>query len=223
MAVSELTLKQNERLAQADPQAVQWLASRMHIVLLKRRQTLGSQAASFAGLGLVLSGKLQALDLTLDGREVALQTTEAGQLFGEGNPFTPEAAPSLQWVAATACELAVLDARYCPELTDQPSLVLMLAKELARQHRDQMHWQKITNMGSITAKVCAWMLHESAENDVVKLPTHTELAWRLGTTRESVTRVLQRLQSQNALIRQGEHWQVAKPGFLRDLAAREDR
>ena len=223
MAVSELTLKQNERLAQADPQALQWLASRMQIVLLKRRQTLGLQASSFEGLGLVLTGKLQALDLTLDGREVALQTAEAGELFGEGNPFCPQVGPPLQWVAAVACELAVLDARYCAELTDQPSLVLMLAKELARQHRDQMHWQKVANMGSITAKVCAWLLHQSTKGAAIKLPTHTELAWRLGTTRESVTRVLQRLQSENIMKRQGENWRVEKPSFLRDLATREDR
>lgn len=223
MAVSELTLKQNALLAQADPADIAWLAGKMSIVLLKRRETLGIAKGPFVGLGLVLSGRLQALDLTLDGREVALQTAESGDLFGEENPFCLNENVQLQWVAAVATELAVLDGQYGAELKLHPSLVLILAEQLARQRRDQLQWQKIANMGSITAKVCALLIHQTANTSSFKMPTHSELAWRLGTSRESITRVLQRLQATGALKREGAHWLISKLGVLRDLATREDR
>ena len=55
------------------------------------------------------------------------------------------------------------------------------------------------------------------------MPTHAELAWRLNTTRETVTRVLQRLLTDGILSRDGDLWLIERPDLLSDLARGEDR
>jgi predicted transcriptional regulator len=41
------------------------------------------------------------------------------------------------------------------------------------------------------------------------VPTHAELAWHLNTTRESVTRVFQKLFSDGVIAREESGWRIA--------------
>ena len=56
-----------------------------------------------------------------------------------------------------------------------------------------------------------------------RVPAHAELAWRLNTTRETVTRVLQRLLTDGILRRDGDLWLIERRDLLSDLARGEDR
>jgi predicted transcriptional regulator len=48
------------------------------------------------------------------------------------------------------------------------------------------------------------------------------LGWRLNTTRETVTRVLQRLQQDGVVLREGELWRVRQAAALKRLAQAEN-
>jgi DNA-binding GntR family transcriptional regulator len=52
----------------------------------------------------------------------------------------------------------------------------------------------------------------------LQVPTHAELAWQLNTTRESVTRVMQKLLSDGVVVRESERWLIVQAEVLRDLA-----
>jgi len=83
----------------------------------------------------VLSGEVRISAPGVDGREIVLNTIEAGQVFGEialvdGGPRTAEAA------AATDCELLFLDRRdFLPFLENHPSLALALLLVVCRRLR----------------------------------------------------------------------------------------
>ena len=72
-----------------------------------------------------------------------------------------------------------------------------------------------------TARVCAWLLRASGTDGALQLPTHAELAWRLNTTRESITRVLQKLLTDQVLQRDGDWWRIQAPTTLQELARGE--
>ena len=85
MAIHHLALAPCGFFTNAPPAAVQFAASHMHLVHLKRREVLGDGKQPFNGLGVVLQGNLQAVDLTLDGREAALLTATLHETFGHAN------------------------------------------------------------------------------------------------------------------------------------------
>jgi CRP/FNR family transcriptional regulator, cyclic AMP receptor protein len=219
--VSALVLKQNAFFATLSQESLQWAADRMDIFSLKRRQALLSSGGPFKGLGMVLSGRMQAIELTMDGREVALKTIEQNGLFGQED-LLARAPLSLHWTAPASATVAVMGLKTAKELILQPEMLRALAADLAQQLNDQLQWQKILSANTVAAKLANWIVFSAGERKEVTLPTHAEVAWRLNTTRESVTRVLQRLQADGVLVREEGRWRIQKSAALKDLAKGDD-
>jgi len=106
-------------------------------------------------------------------------------------------------------------------LLEQPEIATCAARLLAQQVSDLLDMQKLQAIHSVNARVCAWLYRQCLRSALLRLPTHGELAVQLNTTRESVTRLLQRLQSDEVMRREGEFWQVLRPGVLQDWARGE--
>lgn len=220
MPVSELVLKNCQLFAHLPDTVIGEVAARMSILHLKRREVLLPNGQAFRGLGLVLQGRLQAIDYTLDGREVALSTIEANQTFGQASLIATRPV-QLTWMAVISSTLAVMPPQFALDLLRGPHMGFPVAAELAQQVCDFMSWQKILSIHPVSARVCAWILWEAADKDDLVIPTHAELAWRLSTTRESITRTLQRLQTEAVLERSGDAWHIRDRATLEELARGE--
>ena len=184
---------------------------------------MGDGTQPFNGLGVVLQGSLQALDLTLDGREAALMTVPLYETFGHANLLAARPV-ALTWVASSvSTTVAVMPSERAQELMQFPEVALGVARLLAQEVCELLGWQKIQSVHPVSARVCAWLQLQAKPGLALRLPTHAEIAWRLNTTRETVTRVLQRLLTDGVLLRDGEVWLVAQPTLLHDLARGEDR
>ena len=218
-----MTLTPCAFFSHASPAALQFAASRMALLHMRRREVLRPLDRPFHGLGVVLQGNLQALDLTLDGKEVGL--AQAGLHESFGHPLLLAERPiELTWVAGTsATTVAVMDRPDALELLAYPEMMAAVARLNAQQVCDLLRWQKIQAIHPVSARVSAWLLHETSSDASLHLPTHAEMAWRLNTTRESITRVLQKLLTEGVLRRDGDLWHILKPGILEDLARGEDR
>ena len=217
MPVSSLALRACALFAQAPDSVLEQASERMEIVHLKRREVLLSGNRPFSGLGLVLQGRVQAIDHTIDGREVALTTIEAGGVFGHANLMAPRPI-ELTWMAITPSTLAVMAPDDAMALFQHGQMSLHVDTDMAQQVCDFLGWQKILSVHPVGARLCTWLLWHSSGAELVSLHTHAELAWRLNTTRESVTRILQRLQADGILRREGELWRVVSRERLQELA-----
>jgi CRP-like cAMP-binding protein len=130
---------------------------------------------------------------------------------------------ALTWVAASPSTVAVMAPDAAMALFQHAQMSLHLAADMAQQVCEFLSWQKILSVHPVGARVCAWLLWNTTSSAVVAIHTHAELAWRLNTTRESITRILQRLQADGILRRDGEVWRVADADRLRELAQGETR
>ena len=223
MAVNLIALAPCGFFANASPAAVQFAAAHMQLVHLKRREVLGDGKSPFNGLGVVLQGSLQAVDLTLDGREAALLTVGLHETFGHANLLAAQPV-ALTWVATSpSTSVAIMPGDAAQSLMAYPEMALGTARLLAQDVCSFLGWQKIQAVHPVSARVCAWLQHQHATSPALRIPTHAELAWRLNTTRETVTRVLQRLLTDGILSRDGDLWLVARPDLLSDLARGEER
>lgn len=218
MPVLDLALRACSIFATLPDPVVQQAARDMDIVNLKRREVLVRGGRPFTGLGVVLQGRLQAMDRTLDGREVALQTIEEREAFGQAGLLARRPV-ALTWVADTPCAVAVMSAHQARALMETTGLGLMAARDLADQVNDQLGWQKLLAVTPISARVCAWACWASSDNSpTLAIPKHAELAWRLNTTRESITRTFQKLLADGLLARDGDTWRVADAQALAQMA-----
>jgi CRP-like cAMP-binding protein len=217
MPVLDLALRGCRLFATAPEDVVQQAAQGMDIVNLKRREVLMRGGRGFNGLGVVLQGRLQAMDRTLDGREVALQTIEEREAFGQAGLLARRPV-ELTWVAAAPSAVAVMSAEQARRLLESTALGLLTARDLADQVSDQLGWQKLLAVTPISARVCAWACWAAAGRQTLEIPKHAELAWRLNTTRESITRTFQKLLADGLLARDGETWLIADAPALAQMA-----
>ena len=222
MPVSELALRGCSLFARAPDDLVKQASGEMEIVHLKRREVLHPHGRAFRGLGVVLQGRIQAIDQTLDGREVALQTVDAGEAFGQVDLLAPQPV-QMVWMASTPSAVAVLEADKALALMEQAPMGLLAARALAGQVSEFMSWQKILSVTPISSRVCAWVCWAAAGHDQIEIPKHSELAWRLNTTRESITRTFQKLQADGLMQRDDPLWRILKPQALALLALGENK
>ena len=202
MAIATITLAPCRLFANASTPALQYAAAHMQLHHLRKREVIAGGA--FDGLGVVLQGSVQAIDATLDGKEVALLSVSTHDSFGHQTLLAPNPI-ALTWVAtSSATTVALLERPQALELVQFPELVLLLQ-----------------SIHPISARVCAWLLRASGTDGALQLPTHAELAWRLNTTRESITRVLQKLLTDQVLQRDGDWWRIQAPTTLQELARGE--
>jgi CRP/FNR family cyclic AMP-dependent transcriptional regulator len=217
MPVLDFALRACRFFATAPDAVLQQAAQDMDIVNLKRREVLVRGGRPFNGLGVVLQGRLQAMDRTLDGREVALQTIDEREAFGQAGLLASRPV-DLTWVAAAPSAVAVMSADRARWLLETTVLGLMAARDLADQVNDQLGWQKLLAVTPISSRVCAWACWASTGRETLDIPKHAELAWRLNTTRESITRTFQKLLADGLLARDGEKWLIANAPALAQMA-----
>lgn len=222
MPVLELALRACRLFASAPEEVLRQASQDMDVLNLKRREVLGRAGRPFRGLGIVLQGRLQAMDRTIDGREVALQTIEEKETFGQAALLASRPL-DLVWVAATPCAVAVMSAEQAHRMLGAPEMALAAARDLADQVGEHLGWQKILAVTPITARVCAWACWAGAGATTLVIPKHAELAWRLNTTRESITRTFQKLLLDGLLERDGDTWRIADSSALEMMAMGESQ
>jgi len=177
----------------------------------KRELVLAKETPS-TGLIFLLEGRLQAIDFTLDGREVGLHFIEEGQYFGEisvldGLP------PSEVIIANKKSQVVVVPAREVRSLIfASPPAIEAITLGLTDRIRAQARQRQILGIINPLQRICALLQNLSNDSKsseaIFNAPTHQEIAIMVNLTRETVTRVFQVLQSQGVLARDGDDLRV---------------
>jgi CRP-like cAMP-binding protein len=204
------------------PEVLEQASQQMEIVQLRRREVLTYASKPFRGLGVVLQGRIQAIDQTLDGREVAMQTVETSEAFGQVNLLATQPI-QMVWIAAVSSSVALMSAETALRLFQNGSMSFAAARELADQVSESLGWQKINTVTPISARVCAWLFWSAGKSTLLDIPKHADLAWRLNTTRESITRTFQKLQADGLIQREDEQWRILNLAALENLAMGDAR
>jgi CRP/FNR family transcriptional regulator, cyclic AMP receptor protein len=190
---------------------------------VERREVVVKRGDVLPALGFLIEGRLQAVDFTLDGREVGLHFVEGGDYFGEMSIIDGQPAPEYV-IAVAPSRVVFLDRERARELMfASPGAAQAVAERLAQRLRRASQQRAVLALPSSFQRVCAQLgllVESSADGrSVIPLPpTHQEIAIMVNTSRETVTRTLQFLQSLQVVVRVGGALQVDKPQTLKDAA-----
>ena len=173
-------------------------------------------------LFIIIKGQVKVSILSEDGREVILSLLGEGAVFGElslldGKPR------SANVVATRNTEIYTLRRPDFLQLMYRvPQIAISLLAELASRLRRSDRKIEGLALLDVTGRISETLLQlatdqgtDSEEGIVLKgRPTHQELANMSGTTRETVSRVLKRLENQGYLRCRGRTITILREGHL---------
>ncbi len=159
-------------------------------------------------LYLVLSGRVKAVLVAEDGREVTLAMLDPGEMVGEMAVFDSEETRSATVITVEASELLILSGdQFKQALQETPSIALAVIRTLSRRLKETNNrigslifldtYSRVTRYLLELAKRQGRQLADGSM--VVVRPTQQEVALYLGTSRETVSRALTDLEHQGLI------------------------
>lgn len=180
-----------------------------------RREIVAAQGETSSFFGFLLEGRLQGVDFTVDGREVGLYFVEPGGYYGELAII--DGKPGAEFVIALAkSRVALLPREHARKLIfANPHIAEVLLLNLAERVRSSTAQRTILSLPNVFQRLCAQLLLLGGDSaQIPNAPTHQELAIMINTSRETVTRSFQLLQSQNILQRDGNSLKILDRSYL---------
>lgn len=202
----------------------QQLEPHARLVTLRPGQIVIGHQDRTTDVFVVLEGTLRVELYSLNGREISLADLGPGELFGEFAAIDDQ--PRSATVAATgACSLACVPGSAFRRIAlGTPEAAEWLARRLVGRIRLQTERIFELNALAVRSRLHCELLRLSldagvADNAAVvtSAPTHAQLAARIGTHREAVTRELQYLHKQGIVVQQGRELRVNDVAELAEI------
>jgi len=127
-------------------------------------------------------------------------------------------------IALTTSRFVMIPSTTIRQLIEKsPQIATIINQRLAQRLRESMQQRTLLTMPSPIQRVCAQLIQMTLQNPsgqqiVIYAPTHKEIAIMINTTRETVTRVFQKLQKNGTIIREGNSLHIKNIEQLSQLA-----
>lgn len=201
------------------------VAADLRVRQYARRAMVIHKGSAGSALLFILSGQLQVVDITEDGRAVGLNLLNAGDFFGEiavidGGPRSANVtALNAAVVGALPRATALWLFSHCPSVAER-----MLA-HMAAKIRRESELRMLLGIQNIHQRVCALLefykqTHPGGLEVVENLPTQQDMAIMINTSRETVSRVLADLVQRGVVEKDMRRLIIRQPQELRSMVQR---
>ena len=208
-------------LEMLDVDARRELMTRARTVRVRKGQSVLARSEAAGDVFIVQDGQLQVVLYAADGREVSLRELGAGQLFGELSAMDGQARSVGVVAASDARLLAIAPDAFRRAVLTNPEAADWLIRRLTTQVRGLT--DRVFELSALNVRArlhCELLrLARSREAGSDAAPTHAELANRIGTHREAVTRELAVLAERNIIKAGRKRLEFIDVAGLEDVVA----
>jgi CRP-like cAMP-binding protein len=178
------------------------------------------------GLMFLLSGQLQVIDVTEDGRAIGLRMLMPGDFFGE-IALINNSTRSASVVAMTDVLVGFLPAPTAMHLfAHSPSVARHMLKHLAQKIQRDSELRALLSINNTAKRIYTYLIQmQKAQSPepgtptvVENLPTHQDIANMVNTSRETVTRALLTLTQLGIAQKDAHRLIIRDPEALKKLA-----
>lgn len=224
-------LRQTELFRDLDDEVLITLASRIVEKNLDRNEILFVAGSEARGLYVVAEGAIRAFRASADGREQVIHVERAVTTIAEVPVFDGGTYPSTAAAEEPTKLFFIARDDIRAVSTKHPELALAAARVLAGRLRKCAELVESLSLREVGQRVALLFLQEAATRGTQKgesvkfvLPlTHNQLAARIGTVREVVTRAIHRLETQNLIRVKGKAVEIADVAALRRYVGAESQ
>jgi len=206
------TLRLVPLFSDLDEKVLYHLASVAQEKTYEKDQHILHQEQSGDNFFIIESGSVKVTRLAEDGREAVLAFLGEGDFFGELAILDGETR-SANIITLSECKIKTINRREFLDLLDHhPSVGTALLMELAqRLRKTDMHLEYLT-LSDAEGKIASILIGLAEENGTYKMgdvtlgqmPMQQDIANMAGTTRETVSRMMKKLEEKNWLVRDGQ-------------------
>jgi CRP/FNR family transcriptional regulator, cyclic AMP receptor protein len=160
----------------------------------------------------IASGKVKVVTTSTDGKEFILTVLGAGQVFGE-MALVEEAPRSASVITLTAVELlAIKREDFHHLLNTSPGISRSLLAILSRRLRRANSKMESLAYMDVAGRLARYLLDLARDHGqkmgkgwiVVRRPTHSDIAHSIGTSRETVSRLINEFEEGFGLVNKGK-------------------
>ena len=158
------------------------------------------------GFYIVASGKIKVFKLSFEGKEQILHIYGPGHTFGEVPVFEGKSFPASSMALESSSILFLPRDKFVELITTTPALAMNMLADLSRRLRAFTVQIENLSLKEVPARLAAYLitLHEESEHkpesDKITLPiSKAQLANLIGTTPETVSRVLKKMADQSLI------------------------
>lgn len=214
-------LRQTDLFGELDERLLTTLAQAAVERRLKRDETLFITGEHADGLYVIASGSVRAYRTSSDGREQVIHTERAGATVGELPLFDGKTYPST--VAADENSIVLfIDRNTVLQLCQtHPEIAMAAVRALCRRLRRCAALVETLSLRAVGQRLAHWVLNEAVARghrvdsglDVDITLSREQIAARIGSVREVVSRAMAKLEEEGLLNISGHH--VAIPNVER--------
>jgi CRP/FNR family transcriptional regulator/CRP/FNR family cyclic AMP-dependent transcriptional regulator len=179
-----------------------------------RNTTIVEEGLAGDYMYVIREGRVKVTKLSEDGREKILEFLEAGSFFGEMALLDRSPRTASVKTLRPVRLLALSRADFMNLLRKSPDLALAVVQELSRRLRtvnDQasaLSFQRVKDRTRGLLERLARDAHPDGRHRVTPALTHQQMADMIGTSRETVTRVVKELKQEAWLAQEGKRYLI---------------
>lgn len=221
-----VALKRTALFGGLDDATLRMLAERAEERHLARDEMLFTAGDEASGLFVIVEGTLRAFRTSPDGREQVLQVERAGATFAEVPTFDDGPYPS-NVAAEEDSVLLFVSKRDVQQLClKHPKIALAALKVLASRLRRCTALVEELALQEVSQRLAHFLVTEARERGISEasgtgvnlLLTNQQIAARVGSVREVVSRAIARLRHEGLIIVKGRHIIIPDLGELTEYA-----
>lgn len=219
----QIHLRKIPLLANLTDEEIGRVKADMRIRQYNKRDVVLQKGGIGDALLFLLTGQLQVIDITEDGRAIGLRMLAPGDFFGEIAVINGSQR-SASVVAQTNVLVALLPRNTTLHLfAHSPSVAMQMLRFLAEKVQRDSQFRAVLSIHNTAKRIYTYLdllKEKSADNlDVVaNLPTHQDIANMINTSRETVTRTLLLLVQQGVVRKETQRLVIVDPERLKQLA-----
>jgi len=219
----QINLRKVPLLAELNEDEMRRVSAEIRIRHYNKRDVVLLKGGSGDGLLFLLSGQLQVVDITEDGRAIGLRMLAPGDFFGE-IALINNSTRSASVIATSDVLVAFLPAATALHLfSHSPSVAKQILKHLAQKIQRDSEFRAILSINNTARRIYTYLalMQKPADGNgqpvVENLPTHQDIANMINTSRETVTRALLTLVQQGIVQKEANRLVILDPAGLQKL------
>lgn len=223
-----INLRHIPLLEKLSPDEMNRIKKELSLRYYARREMIIKKGTQGDNLLFLLSGRLQAIELTDEDRAIGLSLLSPGDFFGE-TALINQSSYTASVVALSKALVAFLPGKTALHLfTHSPSVAHQIQSHLAKKVQRDHKFRALLSINNTAKRIFGFLVlmkQKTAEKQesVENLPTHQEIANMINTSRETVTRTLLALAHQGIIRKDAHRLIIVNPEALKKLVKSSEK
>lgn len=184
----------------------------------KRGQVIFNQGERAEGFYVLTAGRVKIFKLSLEGKEQILQFIVPGYPFAEAALFVGKTFPASAQAVEKSTAYFFHSDRFRELIEKRPAIAINMIVTQAGYLRRHARTIEDLALREVSGRLAGYILEKAGSNDRLKLEvSKTQLAARLGTVSETLSRTLAKLRDQGLIEVKGRDIEILNRESLEDL------